>query len=218
MIRICSRCHKQFDEPHEFKLCNACREYSREQTRKWCEANRDRSRETKRKTYHKHSEKYLEQKKEYRQRPEIKEHMSVQAKSYRELHREVASENMKQWYQDNKERHFENVARWKYTHPEEWNAIKANGHNKRRTRIKSNGGKLTAEHLKELTYKQENKCYYCGTLFFNGDLNFDRHIEHKVPLSRGGTNDIANIVLSCSTCNMRKHTMTHDEFLQARNA
>jgi 5-methylcytosine-specific restriction endonuclease McrA len=35
-----------------------------------------------------------------------------------------------------------------------------------------------------------------------------------VPLSRGGTNDISNIVLACANCNLKKHTKTHAEFIK----
>ena len=37
-------------------------------------------------------------------------------------------------------------------------------------------------------------------------------IEHKTPLSRGGTNDPTNLVLSCSRCNARKGKLTVEEF------
>ena len=36
--------------------------------------------------------------------------------------------------------------------------------------------------------------------------------DHRVPLARGGTNFIANILPACRRCNAEKHTMTEDEF------
>ena len=44
-------------------------------------------------------------------------------------------------------------------------------------------------------------------------------IDHKTPLSWGGSNDRRNLQLLCRTCNLRKGTRTDREFRQAyRNA
>ncbi|QZT61298.1 HNH endonuclease [Mycolicibacterium austroafricanum] len=37
--------------------------------------------------------------------------------------------------------------------------------------------------------------------------------DHMVPLSRGGSDSIDNIVGACVECNTRKHMMTAEEFL-----
>ena len=52
--------------------------------------------------------------------------------------------------------------------------------------------------------RDDYRCQFCGRT--NGQL---RHREcltwdHLVPLSRGGTNEWANVVTACSTCNTRK--------------
>ena len=51
----------------------------------------------------------------------------------------------------------------------------------------------------------EGRCYYCGT---DGPM----HMEHMIPLSRGGTHTADNVVPACPTCNLSKHTLTADEF------
>ena len=38
-------------------------------------------------------------------------------------------------------------------------------------------------------------------------------VEHKIPINRGGSNKLSNLVLSCSKCNYRKHTKTDLEFI-----
>lgn len=53
-------------------------------------------------------------------------------------------------------------------------------------------------------------CIYCG----RSDLPLCR--DHKVPLTRGGTNDIGNVVPACRPCNSRKHNRTASEFLALR--
>ena len=43
-------------------------------------------------------------------------------------------------------------------------------------------------------------CQYCG---LHGDEK-ELQIDHIIPVSRGGTNDINNLVTSCATCNKKK--------------
>jgi 5-methylcytosine-specific restriction endonuclease McrA len=43
-------------------------------------------------------------------------------------------------------------------------------------------------------------CYYCGRRVPASELTMD----HKIPLSRGGTSDKSNIVPACKECNNKK--------------
>jgi 5-methylcytosine-specific restriction endonuclease McrA len=38
-------------------------------------------------------------------------------------------------------------------------------------------------------------------------------IDHQIPTSRGGTDDLDNLVLACARCNARKNNKTADEYL-----
>lgn len=58
---------------------------------------------------------------------------------------------------------------------------------------------------------QDARCMYCGVMLYK-----KYHIDHKTPISRGGTNDLENLQLLCPTCNLRKHTMTDEEFTVSR--
>ena len=53
--------------------------------------------------------------------------------------------------------------------------------------------------LLQLFTIQNYECIYC-----NIDISDSRHIEHIVPMSKGGSNFITNIALSCPTCNLSK--------------
>ena len=50
------------------------------------------------------------------------------------------------------------------------------------------------------------RCEYCRApqQVFNAPL----HVEHIIPRSRGGADDLANLALSCSACNLAKGTAT----------
>lgn len=53
-------------------------------------------------------------------------------------------------------------------------------------------------------------CYYCQCTIPAGES----HLEHKRPISRGGTNSKGNLALSCAPCNLKKGRKTHDEFMR----
>jgi 5-methylcytosine-specific restriction endonuclease McrA len=65
--------------------------------------------------------------------------------------------------------------------------------------------KLKAEDVLSLYISQKDICYYCESECSHVNLQ----IEHKDPLAKGGLNNISNIVLSCSKCNMLKVRPKH---------
>jgi 5-methylcytosine-specific restriction endonuclease McrA len=68
-------------------------------------------------------------------------------------------------------------------------------------------GSFTAEDIKDLYASQGGRCYYCSV-----EIEEGYHIEHMIPLSREGRNDVSNICLACAPCNLRKYTKTAEEF------
>jgi len=44
------------------------------------------------------------------------------------------------------------------------------------------------------------------------------HLEHKIPLSRGGTNKRENLDIACEYCNCSKNNKTVEEFLLCKGA
>lgn len=52
----------------------------------------------------------------------------------------------------------------------------------------------------EIYSKTEGHCYLCGDF-----VDFDSfEVEHKIPLSKGGTNDLKNLFPACHVCNTIK--------------
>ena len=87
-------------------------------------------------------------------------------------------------------------------HPE---AIR--GHvNARRARRVGNGGSHTASEWLEKVEQYAGRCAYCGS----DAKPLTR--DHDVPLSRGGTDFIENILPACQSCNSRKSRQTAKEF------
>lgn len=53
-----------------------------------------------------------------------------------------------------------------------------------------------------------NKCRYCGAT--EGEL----HIDHIVPLARGGSDEPENLCVACKPCNSSKNASMLDEWMQ----
>ena len=56
-------------------------------------------------------------------------------------------------------------------------------------------------------------CFYCQKPLSNDSST---HMDHMHPVSRGGTHDIDNIVLTCAGCNLVKNDKTAFEFTQMK--
>ena len=82
---------------------------------------------------------------------------------------------------------------------------------KRINRKRGNGGSHTYEQWVAKCALHMGCCYYCG-------LERKLTRDHKLPLSRGGNDDIGNVIPACQSCNSRKHSLTTAEFLAKRKA
>lgn len=57
--------------------------------------------------------------------------------------------------------------------------------------------------------KTGGHCWYCGAALA---LLTSWEVEHQIPLSRGGSNELYNLVPSCVTCNRSKGILTAAEY------
>lgn len=73
----------------------------------------------------------------------------------------------------------------------------------RRARNRNAEGKHTATDIRAIFDAQRGLCASClCKLFKSGKQKF--HVDHMVPLSKGGSNDKYNLQCLCPTCNMSK--------------
>ena len=56
-------------------------------------------------------------------------------------------------------------------------------------------------------------CYYCGKQIEGRN----KTVDHKIPISRGGTNARENLVMCCQSCNSHKNNRTESEYYEWRN-
>lgn len=64
-------------------------------------------------------------------------------------------------------------------------------------------------------YNSTNICFYCGKEI--KPFTVDKQIDHKIPISKGGNNNIKNLVICCKSCNSGKCDMTDTEYINYRS-
>ena len=86
--------------------------------------------------------------------------------------------------------------------PEDVRNRAAAASSRRRARKLGAGGSYTADDIDRIYLSQRGKCagYGCGI-----NLGKKFHRDHKVSLSKGGSNDAGNIELLCPSCNLKKN-------------
>ena len=86
-------------------------------------------------------------------------------------------------------------------------------HHQRRKALVRSGGELTINTILKVHKKNIKKygiltCIYCMKKLTNEKAT----LEHKLPLARGGSNNIRNLDIACVSCNSRKKNRTEKEF------
>lgn len=71
---------------------------------------------------------------------------------------------------------------------------------------------ILASRRKTLHKMQRGRCAYCNESVALDDST----VDHKQPLSRGGTHAMHNLCMACEECNRRKGSMTAEEFERSR--
>jgi 5-methylcytosine-specific restriction endonuclease McrA len=81
-------------------------------------------------------------------------------------------------------------------------------HSRRSARVNGAAGSWTVEQFYARCEFYGWRCYLCGDPLTLSSLV----VEHRIPLSRGGSNWPANLAPSCRSCNSRKGTLTEFEY------
>ena len=220
-MKKCPKCgvekrEKEFYSLKSGKLSCHCKECGREYQRRFKQSNPNKVKDSRRKHYLKNKDNILA-KNRLKRRP----YDPDKAKKYRKNNPDRIKKLKRKCYLKNKDKVLESNKRWarenrkkvnecnrKYNkryrekHPE-----KSRNYTRiRRARKKGAKGCFTHEQVKARFHYYGNRCYYCGC---DGKMTLD----HRIPLSKGGTNWPANIVPACMSCNSSKRNKTEKEFL-----
>jgi 5-methylcytosine-specific restriction endonuclease McrA len=146
-----------------------------------------------------------------------KETVSAKAKIYRIENRDKKAAIDKKWSAANRDKTRASSRRWRERNPEKAKLVRQNNEakhpfrgrlkqQKRRQRIRENGLFLvTQEDAKKLL---SGVCFYCGAP--------SKHIDHVVPVARGGSHSIGNLVGACQKCNQSKGSKFITEWNKVR--
>lgn len=116
---------------------------------------------------------------------------------------EKAQQMNRDGYQRNREARLQHSRVYRKNNPE---SARLASH--RRKALRRNAqGRVTAQDIRTMKKAQRSRCYYCKAKFVNDKY----HVDHVIPLSRGGSNSPENLVLACPSCNLSKHNkMPHE--------
>jgi len=133
---------------------------------------------------------------------------SIEASTqWQKENRKQRKDTSHQWYKENTQRKIDSNRRWRKANPKHVQAHRRN----RRAKLRNSDGSHTGNDIKRLEEKQRMQCVYCHTILDDG-----YHVDHIIPLSKGGDNTKYNLQLLCPSCNLRKHNKNPIEFAQDR--
>lgn len=112
------------------------------------------------------------------------EKMRSHSRNWSHQHRDVCRSNLREWRQKNPAKH-------------------CTTEHQRRARIHGGGGSYTTQEWDDLCAQYDYRCVRCRQ---QKPLTAD----HIVPVSKGGSSDIANIQPLCASCNSSKRDKTVD--------
>lgn len=181
--------------------------------------NRCKSCESKRRKQERsdHPERHKAAQKRYRQKN--REWWINRIREWRETNRDHIAQYRKRYYTENAERcrktsrriYRANRARyaasnrtWRLNNPERY---KEKQH-RRRARVTGAGGSYTRQDIQLQMKAQGGNCWWCGK-----PMKGEYQIDHRIPISRGGSNYPENIVLAHSWCNQSKKDKTPAEYM-----
>lgn len=74
--------------------------------------------------------------------------------------------------------------------------------------------KWNSEKKRKIKSELTNGIYKCSMCLKDFDSLDDLQIEHKIPISKGGTNELSNLTVLCKKCNSSRRNRVGDEHLK----
>jgi len=209
-LKICKKCGEAKSATEEFfshdkskpdgwhNYCKVCRASiyaaNREHNAAYYAANRDRLRENARAWAAANPERKAKRMRAWR--TANREHRAEYQRKWRANNREHTAEYDRTRRAANREHEAERMRAYFAANP----GMRAANKRRRRARMRGAEGTHTAADIQAQYTRQKGRCFWCGEKV--GDTY---HVDHVVPLSRGGSNGPENLVIACPACNLRKH-------------
>lgn len=164
----------------------ANREYELARNKRWDEKNPEKRREHARAAYWRNPDKQRRRN-----------------KRYREANIEYSRSRVRDYYHQNKAKERARHRRWRQENPE----VRRKSLQDYRARLANAPGEHTSEELAKIREVQANQCLYCGA-----DCSTAFHVDHFIPLDKGGSNSADNLVIACESCNCSKNDRLPSEW------
>lgn len=179
-----------------------CIECSRERGRRWHAENPEKAALKAKKAYAANPERAKKNRKEWYSKPENKEKAKVTREKYKLKNGEAMAaysrQNAASYRQRFPEKAKQAIDNWWAKNPGRKKTYARN----RRAMKRGNGGAHTQADIEAILKAQKGRCAYCRRpVPKEGN---ERHVDHIVPLIKGGTNDRRNLQILCQPCNLEK--------------
>lgn len=182
-----------------------CKICSNENHSKYVEDNKEKLREYDKKQYWKSPDKHREN----RRKSNIVNTESIKEKReiYYKNNKDMILQKNHEYY--NKNKAYVNLRNKKYYCNNKDKFIFKARERKNKLREVSDGS-ITEKSLYKIYELQKHKCAYC-------DCNLEesgKHLDHIIPISKGGSHTLNNVHYVCPTCNLSKNNKTEEEWLK----
>lgn len=120
---------------------------------------------------------------------------------------EAVKEYQRKYYEANREVALRRTREWALANPARMRAHRAASTKVRKAAPRGDRRAVVAMREHWLS-ERRIPCYWCG----KRTSKDDRHLDHIIPLSRGGADSGGNLCVSCVDCNLRKNRKMPEEW------
>lgn len=208
--KLCTECSRELPATREYfyadkratdglyGCCKPCF-LTRAKTSRYKDIEHSRARELV--SYYRHHDARLISGKQYREANKAKE--SVRHSLYYRQNKH----KVKAYQQNNPHIWRRNTKLWRLRNLDRARMLARIMAHKRRELLRQSGQSYTPDDIQQMLRGQGHCCWWCSK-----KLKANYHIDHKFPLSKGGSNAVGNICISCPKCNLSKSDKTPAEF------
>lgn len=206
-IEHCPRCDAD-TERYANGECAPCR---RAVSKRYYDRNAENRRVAARQRRIENPEQYRASQAKYRERHA--EERAAATRAWRATNRDRVRAYQREAARHDPEANRAKVRRWAAENPEQATALRRAANSRRRARLR---GAVTDDHSPhDIFQRDDGQCQISLHPDCRGQMELSRtsewHIDHRQPLSRGGSHTRDNVQLSCDRCNRFKGARTMEE-------